>query len=342
MDERRLEMKVGALVLAALVGVLGLLWLMGWLTMNHEPVLWVDFSHTGNVVKGAPVKLGGVSVGRVEEIQLEPDRRDARGRMLPVRMGLSVRPEALASLRADTRVTVATVGPLGEPYLELNPGSSAEASLPSGAALRGTDAPRLDLVAQQLSAFLDVASAALAKDPEGVENLAGNISRLTGTLDAMLTENRGDLKTLVGELTVASRDLKALAALAHESMKPGGKGARLIGDAAETAALMKKELPGLTGSASKTLDGLSQVTAGLNAQDGERLKQALASYTAAGEKLDQMAARADRLLTRIEAGEGTIGALNKDRQVYEDLRALLSDLKKHPWKVLWKGKEEEK
>ena len=336
MDERRLEMKVGALVLAALVGVLGLLWLMGELTLGHDTVLAVDFSHTGNVVKGAPVKVGGVGVGRVEEISLHPDRKDARGRPLPVRMGLSMKPEALASLRADSRVTVSAVGPLGEPYLELSPGSAEAAPLPPGSALRGVDAPRLDLVAEQLSAFLDVASTALAKDPEGLQNLAGNVARLTATLDTVLKENRGDLKTLAGELAVASKDLRALAQLAHEAMQPGGKGARLLGDAAETAALLKKELPGLTSSAAKTMNGVAQVAGGLDAKDGERLKLALERYTAAGEKLDAMAARADRLLTRIEAGEGTIGALNKDRQVYEDLRGLLSDLREHPWKVLWK------
>ena len=66
MDERRLEMKVGALVLATLVGVLGLLWLMGELKTGGGTVLSVDFAHTGNVVKGAPVKLGGVVVGRDE------------------------------------------------------------------------------------------------------------------------------------------------------------------------------------------------------------------------------------------------------------------------------------
>ena len=336
MDERRLELKVGALVLAALVGVLGLLWLMGELTLGHDTVLAVDFSHTGNVVKGAPVKLGGVVVGRVEEISLQADRRDARGRPLPVRMGLSVKPEALASLRADSRVTVSSVGPLGEPYLELNPGSAEAPVLPPGTALRGTDAPRLDLVAEQLMTFLDAASGVLEKDPEGVRDLAGNVSRLTGTLETVLTENRGDLKTLTSELSVAARDLRSLARLANEAMQPGGKGARLLGDAAETAALMKKELPALSTSAEKTMNGLAQVTGGLDAQDGERLKLALERYTAAGEKLDAMAARADRLLSRIEAGDGTLGALNKDRQVYEDLRGLLSDLREHPWKVLWK------
>jgi phospholipid/cholesterol/gamma-HCH transport system substrate-binding protein len=336
MDERRLEMKVGALVLAALVGVLGLLWLMGELKTGGEPVLAVDFAHTGNVVKGAPVKLGGVVVGRVEKIALQPDRRDAQGRSLPVRMGLSVKPETLAALRADARVTVATVGPLGEPYLELDPGSASSSPLPSGVALRGMDAPRLDLVAQQLSAFLDVASGALADDPEGLRNLAANVSRLTTTLDTVLNENRGDLRMITGELSAAAKDMRTLAKLARETMQPGGSGARLLGDAADTAGLVKRDLPIISGSAVKTLSGLSVMTEGLDAEDATRLKQVLARYSTAGEKLEQIAARADRLLARIEAGEGTVGALQKDKQIYEDLRGLLSDLRKHPWKVIWK------
>ncbi|QRN93033.1 MCE family protein [Archangium violaceum] len=336
MDERRLEMKVGALVLAALVGVLGLLWLMGELRTGGVTVLSVDFAHTGNVVKGAPVKLGGVAVGRVEEIHLQPDRRDAQGRPLPVRMGVWVQPEVQAALRADTRVTVATVGPLGEPYLELNPGSASAPPLPSGVALRGTDAPRLDLVAQQLSAFLDVASGALADDPEGLRKLAANVSRLTTTMESVLNENRGDLRTLAGELSAAAKDLRTLARVSRETMQPGGAGARLLGDAADAAALVKRELPAISGTAAKTLNGLSAVTSELDTKDGERLKLALERYSAAGEKLDQIAGRADRLLQRIEAGEGTVGALQKDKQIYDDLRGLLSDLKKHPWKVLWK------
>ncbi len=336
MDERRLEMKVGALVLGAVLGVLGLLWLMGELTTGGETVLSVDFGHTGNVVKGAPVKLGGVMVGRVEEIGLEPDRRDERGRPLPVRMGLWVKPEAVAALRSDARVTGATVGPLGEPYLELNPGSASASPLPPGVALRGTDAPRLDLVAQQLSAFLDVASGALADDPEGLQKLAANVSRLTSTLDTVLSENRGDLRMITGELSAAAKDMRTLAKLARETMQTGGTGAQLLGDAAETVALVKRELPGISGTATKTLNGMSMMMGDLDAKDGARVKLALERYTSAGEKLDQIAARADRLLARIEAGEGTVGALQKDKQVYEDIRGLLSDLRKHPWKVLWK------
>jgi phospholipid/cholesterol/gamma-HCH transport system substrate-binding protein len=336
MDERRLEIKVGALVVAALAGVFGLLYLMGELSLSSGGALKVDFSHTGNVVKGAPVKLGGVAVGRVEEIRLLPDRRDPAGNPLPVQMALSVTPEALAALRSDVRVTVATVGLLGEPYLELTPGSARAAPLPAEAAVRGTDAPRLDVVALQLSAFLDAASSALAKDPEGLMGLASNVSNLARRLNDMLGQNDEDVRTLVSELSAASKDLRVLAHSARVAMQPGGPGARLIDDAAAVASVAKRDLPGISASAGRTLNGLANVTGGLTPEDGERVRTALASYTAAGAHLQQVAARADRLLARMEAGEGTLGAMQKDPQLYEELKALVTDLRKHPWKVLWK------
>src|SRR4051812_40773429 len=116
MEEKGLEVKVGALVLAAVAGVLGLLFLMGELSLGGKPTLKVDFGHAGSVVKHAPVKMGGVIVGRVERINLTPSRRDPAGEPLMVEMEFSLEKDALAALREDAVVTVATQGPLGEAY----------------------------------------------------------------------------------------------------------------------------------------------------------------------------------------------------------------------------------
>ena len=94
MDERRLEWKVGALALVAVLGAVGLLALMGELRFSEKTNFVVNFSHTGNVVEGAPVKLGGVVVGRVQDISLLADRRDEAGFPLPVQMDLFVSKQA--------------------------------------------------------------------------------------------------------------------------------------------------------------------------------------------------------------------------------------------------------
>src|SRR5258708_35199383 len=122
MDETRLELKVGALILLAIAGALALLWLMGELTLGSTGRVAVEFGHTGNVVKGAPVKLGGVQVGKVERITLTPDRRDATGDPPPGRMDPSGSPAAGAALQADPAGAGATHGPPGAPPPPVVPG----------------------------------------------------------------------------------------------------------------------------------------------------------------------------------------------------------------------------
>ncbi|MCA2981066.1 MAG: MCE family protein [Myxococcaceae bacterium] len=335
MDESRLELKVGALMLAAVVGALALLWAMGELSFSSGPTVSVDFSHTGNVVKGAPVKLGGVVVGRVDAVELLPDRRDARGDPLPVRMAVSLSQGAEQALRSDCAITISSQGPLGEPYLELWPGNAAERHVAS-APIRGVDAPRIDIVSNRLAKFLDSASRVLESDPEAVAKLVNGFGGLTTTVDGVLTENRVQLRELAQELAVAAKDVRVLAAFARKELEPGGRATVLLDDAAATARLARTELPELSKRASTALGGLAAVSGQLTEEDGQRLKAMLVKYQQAGEKVDALASRADKLLMKLEAGEGTLGALARDKQVYDDLKSLLADLRKNPWKMLWK------
>lgn len=335
MDESRLELKVGALVLAAVLGAFTLLVLMGELSFGGARKLAVDFAHTGNVVKNAPVKLGGVVVGKVEEVELLPARRDAAGQPLPVKMTLGVTSEAAAALRDDVLVTVSSVGPLGESYLELSPGASAR-PLDLAAPVRGLDSPRIDVVSNRLAKFLDAASTVLERDPEAFSKLIRGVGGLTATVDGVITENRDELKLLAQDLSAAAKDVRALAASARPHLEPGGKGTQLLDDAAATAKLARAELPELSRQAGVALGGLARVSGQLTEEDGQRLKATLVRYQAAGEKLDVMAARADALLAKLEAGEGSVGKAMKDPAVYDELKSLLTDVRKNPWKLLWK------
>lgn len=335
MDESRLELKVGALVLAALLAAFTLLVLMGEVSFGGTRKIKVDFSHTGNVVKNAPVKLGGVVVGKVEEVALLAARKGPNGDPLPVQMTLGISKDAAESLRTDTMVTVSSVGPLGESYLEVNPGTAKEPHDPN-VAIRGIDSPRLDLVANRLAKLLDVAGNLLESDPESLGKLVRGVSGLTVTVDGVLVENREQIKTMASELSVAATDLRALAAIARKQMEPGGKANGLIDDAAETAKVARKELPEISSKANEALGGLARVSGPLTEEDGKRLKSMIAKYEAAGEKVDALASRADRVLAKLEAGEGSLGAVMKDKAVYDELKSLLTDVRKNPWKLLWK------
>ena len=335
MNESRLELKVGALLLAALVGTLGLLSLMGELSLGSTAALRVNWSHTGNVVKGAPVKIAGVAVGRVDRIELQPNRHDEHGDLMPVTMVLALSHEAFSSLRKDAAVTISSQGALGEPYLELYPGVATE-EMPKTDVIRGVDSPRIDVVSNRLAHFLEAASKVLENDPEVMTKFVTGISGLTHTVDGVLTENRSDLRQIIEELSQTAKDLRVLSAVAKQQLEPGGKTAGMLDDASATMKQLRSDFPLMSKEAQVALGGAAALTGGFTAEDGKKLKDAVGKYAAAGEKLDAIALRADRMLARLEAGEGTLGATLKDKQVYDDLKTLLSDLRKHPWKMLWK------
>ncbi len=335
MDESKLELKVGALLLAALLGTLGLLSLMGELSFGSSAALKVDWSHTGNVVKGAPVKIAGVSVGRVDDIALLPTRRDGLGELMPVQMALAISKDAMGALRKDAAVTISSQGALGEPYLELYPGVSPE-PLAAGAPVRGVDSPRIDVVSNRLAGFLEKASKMLEEDPGAISGFITGIAGLSKNLDGVMSENRADVRQIVIELNQTVKDLRAISAIAKVQLEPGGKANGFIDDASAAMKVLRSDVPLMSKQAQVALGGVSALTGGFTEEDNRKLKVAIAKYATAGEKLDMIALRADRMLARLEAGEGTLGKTIKDPQVYDDLRSLLSDLKKHPWKMLWK------
>jgi phospholipid/cholesterol/gamma-HCH transport system substrate-binding protein len=47
----------------------------------------------------------------------------------------------------------------------------------------------------------------------------------------------------------------------------------------------------------------------------------------------------DETIVKIKNGEGTIGKLLYDDKIYKELEALVTDIRKHPWKLFWKTKE---
>jgi phospholipid/cholesterol/gamma-HCH transport system substrate-binding protein len=335
MDESRLEVKVGALILAAAACALALLYGMGELSLSSGASVLVDFAHTGNVVKGAPVKLGGVVVGRVDAIELFADRRDQRGDPLPVRMTINVSDATQRALRSDAAVTVSSQGPLGEPYLEVWPGSDPQTHS-AMTPIRGIDAPRIDVVSNRLAKFLDSASKVLESDPEAVSKLVNGFGGLTTTMDGVLSENRLQIRELALELAAAAKDLRLLSGVARKEFEPGGRTTALIDDAASAARTLRHDLPELSKRASTTLGGLAAVSGQFTEEDGQRLRAMIAKYQSAGERVEALSIRADKLLGRLEAGDGTLGALMKDKQAYDDLKSLLADLRKHPWKMLWK------
>jgi phospholipid/cholesterol/gamma-HCH transport system substrate-binding protein len=239
-------------------------------------------------------------------------------------------------MHEDASVMVATRGPLGEAYFELDVGSPNAPKLKPGQLIHGKEPFRIDQALSKLGRILNSAGAAFEKNPDALPHLIKSIGTLTEKLDKALSENPRAIPDMLQELSETARELHEAAAEVRMQFGPGSKGERLIADAADTAKTLHQQLPGVLSEAKGALHGISALTNELDENDAKRLKLAIQHYEQAGEHLDSLATHADHILAEIDAGKGTIGGLNKDPQIYLDVKALVNELKTHPWRLLWK------
>ena len=135
----RLEFAVGAFLLLALASLLVLALAstnkrFGVGGGSYE--LTARFSNLGQLRKQAPVKIGGVVIGQVADIQLDPVKFDSI-----VTLSIDSR---YKDLPADTAAGIFTSGLLGESYIGLQPGGDPEV-LKSGDEIVFTQ-PAVDLI----------------------------------------------------------------------------------------------------------------------------------------------------------------------------------------------------
>ena len=120
------ELAVGAFLLLALATLLVLAFAstngkLGFGGSRYE--LIAKFSNIGELRVHAPVKIGGVVVGEVARVSLDPKSYSAV-------VTLALDP-TYKNLPADTNARILTAGLLGERYVGLDPGGDPE-TLPSG------------------------------------------------------------------------------------------------------------------------------------------------------------------------------------------------------------------
>ncbi len=118
----RLELAVGGFLLLALATLLVLAFAstngkVGFGGEHFE--LTAKFSNIGELRRHAPVKIGGVVVGEVARIQLDPKSFDAV-------VTLALDPAYGKDLPADSDAKILTAGLLGERYVGLTPGGDPE------------------------------------------------------------------------------------------------------------------------------------------------------------------------------------------------------------------------
>jgi phospholipid/cholesterol/gamma-HCH transport system substrate-binding protein len=338
MRDRGTEFKVGLLILVGLVIFAGFIFLLGNFSFRSGYTIHVDYNFSGNIQPGAPVKVSGIKVGKVEEVEFMGGQVDpATGRRVQVRLEVWVEDRIRDAVRQDAEFFINTSGVLGEQYLEIVPGDDYKRpALEEGAVVRGVDPPRTDLIIARLYVVLDSLSSVLTEERDFIRNLLQNGAGAVSELNTLLAENRAEL----GELIASSGELAGQAAVTLGKVNTGLGDPAIIGRTVRHAdALLvtaNAALADLNPPARALLTEALRVTRNLTEQRIERaIRVADGAVTATG-KAGKLIDNVDGLVGDLRRGKGTAGALLVREELYADLREMIRDLKRNPWKFFWK------
>ena len=136
MTERQMQLRIGVLVLAAILLFVGFVLSIGRRSALFEErySLWASFTSTEGLAVGAPVRMGGVPVGNVTRIAFG---RDPKDRGIVVTMAVERRVQD--RIREDSVASIGTIGLVGDKVLDITVGSHDRPPLPPGARLASLD-----------------------------------------------------------------------------------------------------------------------------------------------------------------------------------------------------------
>ena len=360
--DERLTLRVGTVVLVALLGVIVLLIGMQRWSLRETLTATVYFEHVGPLREGAEVQVAGRIIGKVMAISLVPARRvPAPDHPLGGRDGVAVHirlQERFAHMAPlNGTYFISAKGVLGERFLEIGappqngpreralrtgdavrgvdapPDNGArDRALRAGDAVRGVDAPHLDRTLWRSYLSLTIAQGFLSEIAPQVSKLmrvvdeleltleqldAGpGVRALVASLDELRDQARAALEPWQGEELTWS-DLVAVTDRARLTL-------------ARTQALVAE----IRERATVATDTLARIERQIPADLGQRVAATLETLERALERTQRTMATLGELVAMIERGQGTVGALLHDPELFDDAKALGKMLKNNPWRVV--------
>lgn len=335
---------MGAFVLLGLAILVAFILALSDLSLEPRARVAADYGYSGALKVGAPVLLSGVRVGRVAELSIlapgsgaEPVGQLGRTAAPVVRAALELDQVVGERLTSDTQFYVGMQGLIGEAYVEVDPGTS-ETTLDLAQPVRGTDAPKLHVMILRFSSTLGTVSRLVGGGSAGELDRVGDaLASILESLDALISEREGQIATTLDDLAAVASSLRELVSGLNAAVGDGEVLAAALGDGREVARALRLGLPSLLERANSAAESIEGLSAGLKeAADPKSVAETLAMVREAAQRLSDVTEDARILTQSLRRGEGTLGGLLRDPTVYEDVKELLRELKRNPWKLLWR------
>jgi phospholipid/cholesterol/gamma-HCH transport system substrate-binding protein len=326
MDERVLQFRVGVVMIVALILTVVLmvvltngLSLPGFFTRDYT--LYITFPEAPGVKVDSPIQRDGVLVGRVTDVELLPERG----------VRVTARIDGDRVLRQDQVPRITSKFPLGNAIVEFVPSSdpsAPETPLADGDHLQGTvSGDPLDAVQRfaELDADLKIAIQSITRAGNEATVLASNVNTL-------VDNNATQMSRLVQKSEVALDGLRTTINSANTTFQNVNE---LLDDEEFSGDMQRafREMPQLVsearvavneariafnrfGEASETFRRNMNNLEGITQPLGERGEAIVTNIERSVSTVDELLTNANSFASGLEDGDGTLGMLMNDPDLY--------------------------
>jgi phospholipid/cholesterol/gamma-HCH transport system substrate-binding protein len=312
----------------------GFLFVLGGVSFKSGYTVYVDFNNPGGIKPGAAVRIAGVRVGTVESSQYLGGKLDpTTGRRSLVRVELEIDEDVRETIHEDALFYVTSSGVLGEPFMALDPGSSTKPVLAAGSIHKGIDPPRLDLALAMGFELLETMVNAVRDNREELSGLLHDTSGLLKGLNNVIGKNQDKLHNIVANLETATVEGNKLITGVRENYVDGAQVQRIMSNVDKTLQAAGKDTGPLLTDVRGAIADARDV---LGPEQREKLKTTISDVAVLADKGKTTLADTQQIVTHMRRGEGTVGALLMDEELYDDVQEIFRDLKHNPWKLFWR------
>lgn len=341
------KFRVGILGMIALFFVVLLVFLLtgGTDWFQSKAPLHVYLSDASGLTAGAPVRINGITAGKVNKVYLSGETNPQR----VIKVDFSVDSSMLPQIPDDSIVSVGSDNLLGSTkYLDIAKGRSPQ-HIQANGTMKSENAQEFDQLVKQGFGVLDSAQAILVK----INDVVDAIQNGKGTVGKLLVD-----PTLYNSLVNTVQQVQLLSTTLNS--KTGTIG-QLINDPAmyNEAQVLLKRIDAITGNLQqgqgtagqlmtnrKLYDDLDHSVGQLNTildnlNAGKGTAGQLLVSDKIGNQISSTLSKVDTTIDKINAGQGTIGQLLVNPQLYDattetmrEMRQTLKDFRANPKKFL--------
>ncbi|MFN4319827.1 MAG: MlaD family protein [Aquificaceae bacterium] len=320
------EAKVGFLVLLFSLGFAFLILTFGEVPLFKPAVnsYKVYFDNVAGLSVGAEVRVAGIKSGKVRSISLKEGKVEVVFEL-----------DKQITLYKDAQAEIGTLGLMGDKYLNVYPGSPQAGILEDGGVITKTlgyaDTDKLIKqitdASESMKLMVETFQLILSENREDIRNVIQNLEVLSHNLNLIVMENREALRSTINNINVLAYNLNRTLPQAIQSIERLANTLDSIAaenrqDVREVVANLKQLSGDLRATLPELTTNLNQLSKNLNlmiSENREDIRTSVSNLAELSRSLKESSERLSSILATIDRGEGTLGKLVKDEELYRNV-----------------------